>query len=463
MKFVLQLKKKKMNIDDFNKWLNEELEESESEKITENIMADLKEYRQKEEFKQRLKAQRERRDLIKKGLIAGAFLVAIGILIYMLSQNSKTVAPNQMPTQTPIEAVKPIAEQPQTPENVPTRDSLVFNAKNNRLNEKTIVLDKTSGTIAPPQYSENEVEKPNRQKLSEPITFVRPPIDTEYIYLTSSERRPVYFYTTTENERDTFTTLDLSKEKLTEIPAKVFPYTQLKVLLLNKNQLKNVSNNIAQLVHLEQLDLSKNKLTVLPKALTELANLVFLNLDENKLTALPTDIGQLKQLTTLRVHSNKLAVLPESIGQLSRLTDLDLGDNAIRVLPKEIGQLSNLKLLNLNFNVLIAVPTEIKQLKNLENLNLSFNNIKEFPLEICELSNLTALDFQNNRLWQLPKEIGQLKNLKTLDLSKNMIVRLPKEMRELKNLTYLNLKETIMDYEEIEKIRRWLPKCRIDY
>ena len=39
MKFVLQLKKKKMNIDDFNKWLNEELEESESEKITENIMS----------------------------------------------------------------------------------------------------------------------------------------------------------------------------------------------------------------------------------------------------------------------------------------------------------------------------------------------------------------------------------------------------------------------------------------
>lgn len=421
-----------MNREDAHKWLTEDMSESELEKIEVKIMADLKEYRLKEQFKQRLKTQRERREWMKNGLIALAFLVVIALLVYTVSKNPKT----EESSQTPSLSDKPIVEQQQLGANMPTNDS-IGSISNKIANSKDTVLIEPNIATSPPQYRE---EKPNTTKPAEPMTFVKPPIDTEYLYLTSSERRPVYFYTTTENERDTFTTLDLSREKLTEIPAKVFPYTQLKILLVNRNQLKQISDKIAELTHLEQLDLSQNKLTVLPKALTELSNLVSLNLESNRLTALPTDIGQLQQLTMLNMSTNKLMVLPESLGQLSRLTDLDLSDNAVKTLPQSIAQLSNLT-----------------------NLNIGINGIKEFPMGICALTNLTNLDMHDNRLYKLPKEIGQLKNLKTLDLSKNSILRLPKEIKELKNLTYLNLTDNLIGYDEMEMIRRWLPNCRIEY
>ncbi|EMO74411.1 leucine rich repeat protein [Leptospira kirschneri str. 200801925] len=47
------------------------------------------------------------------------------------------------------------------------------------------------------------------------------------------------------------------------------------------------------------LNLSKQKLTILPAEIGQLKNLYELNLYENKLTTLPKEIGQLKSLLTL--------------------------------------------------------------------------------------------------------------------------------------------------------------------
>ena len=312
-----------MNIDNFNKWLNEENSDAESEAIERALMADLKEHRLKEQFKERLKTQRERRERIKFGLITLGLVVAIGSLIYFVSRLKKTPLPIHSPIEKVGQTDKPIVAEQPLQQNLRANKSVVFAPKNNETIAMDSLLSNNAVVIQKPMPVKTVELPPSKGILSaQYLRTLRPPVDTEYLYVSHAEKRPVYFYTSTEDERDTFTTLDLSKEKLTDIPPKVFPYTQLKTLLLNNNLLKTLDIRIAELSHLEQLNLAKNKLVGLPKALTELSNLVSLNLENNKLTSLPVDIGQMLKLKTLDAHSNKLTALPLSIGQLSSLTDL---------------------------------------------------------------------------------------------------------------------------------------------
>ena len=54
------------------------------------------------------------------------------------------------------------------------------------------------------------------------------------------------------------------------------------------------------------LNLSNNKLTQMPVEIGQLIQLTTLNLSYNKLTKLPVEIGQLTQLTTLHLSDNMI-------------------------------------------------------------------------------------------------------------------------------------------------------------
>lgn len=426
-----------MTNEDINKWLNDELPESESAQMTDDIMAELKEFRLKQAFKQRLEAQRRQRIWINRTIVAAVILIALALLAYFWWLNQQSVSSQNVPSNTYGFTDKPIAEQKSLDSTEPKNDDFIQKNKDN----KPILVDSTlTSTPNAPFNPPSFIQKPAQTALPTIKPFAKPPIDTEYVYMTSSEKRPVYFYTSAENVKDTFTILDLSKEKLTEIPPSVFPYTQLKILLLNRNQLAFLSKDIAKLTHLEQLDASRNKLTALPEAFTQLMELKSLNLETNKLKALPNDIGQLSNLKILNLESNKLTSLPQSIGQLTQLTELNVSDNLLNTLPNEWHQLSNLATLNLNQN-----------------------ELKELPNDIYNLANLTVLNANHNKIWKINTTIGNLKNLKTLDLSHNYLRQLPKEIANLKNLIYLDLRENHFDFDEIRRIKMLLPNCQVDH
>lgn len=118
------------------------------------------------------------------------------------------------------------------------------------------------------------------------------------------------------------------------------------------------------------LDLSKNKLEEIPQAVYFFKNLKTLDLSRNRISFLPAEIGQLKGLIKLDLSRNKISILPPQMGQLKKLKILYLQKNSIQYLPEELAGLESLEDFNLWANELEKVPREIQQLQQLKVLNL---------------------------------------------------------------------------------------------
>ncbi|OVE75322.1 hypothetical protein BVX98_07820 [bacterium F11] len=108
-----------------------------------------------------------------------------------------------------------------------------------------------------------------------------------------------------------------------------------------------------------------------------------------------------------------------------------------------------------------AFPKEICDLTHLNQIQLANNTLQSVPPEIGKLKNLKVLNLSSNKIASLPAEMGQLQSLEKLNLAKNKLTRLPSEFKKLKRLKSLNLKKNNISPEEIEKIKSWLPKCKV--
>eukprot|EP00727_Mastigamoeba_balamuthi_P001220 m51a1_g11095 hypothetical protein (903) ;mRNA; f:15054-32764 len=149
---------------------------------------------------------------------------------------------------------------------------------------------------------------------------------------------------------------------------------------------------------LQRLDLSQNKLTELPPELGALRALRTLSLRQNWLSCVPRAVLGMAQLETLDLSCNVIAGAPRELAGCEALTELDLSSNSVSELPREMAALQRLRHLRLRANRLREVPKELGNMR-LETLELDGNQLQQLPAELCNLeSSLRSLTLSGNPL-----------------------------------------------------------------
>ncbi|CAB4281094.1 unnamed protein product [Prunus armeniaca] len=160
------------------------------------------------------------------------------------------------------------------------------------------------------------------------------------------------------------------------------------------------------------LDLTHNKIVDIPVEISKLVNLQRLVLAHNLIDRLPINLAKLESLKVMTLDANRVTSLPDELGQLVRLEQLSISGNSLQYLPETIGSLRNLKLLNVSNNKLKSLPESIGSCFSLEELQADDNSIEDLPESVCNLVHLKALCLNNNNVKQIPTNL--LKDCKAL-------------------------------------------------
>ncbi|XP_051637590.1 DISP complex protein LRCH3 isoform X7 [Manacus candei] len=172
---------------------------------------------------------------------------------------------------------------------------------------------------------------------------------------------------------------------------------------LSRNRLSELPAEACHFVSLESLNLYQNCIRYIPEAVLNLQSLTFLNISRNQLSTLPVHLCSLP-LKVLIASNNKLVSIPEEIGQLRQLTELDVSCNEIQTIPPQIGHLESLRDLNVRRNNLVRLPEELAELP-LIRLDFSCNKITTIPVCYRNLRHLQSIMLENNPLQSPPAQI----------------------------------------------------------
>ncbi|XP_025058534.1 leucine-rich repeat and calponin homology domain-containing protein 3 [Alligator sinensis] len=176
-----------------------------------------------------------------------------------------------------------------------------------------------------------------------------------------------------------------------------------KEMNLSRNRLSELPAEVCHFVSLESLNFYQNCIRYIPEAILNLQSLTFLNISRNQLSTLPVHLCSLP-LKVLIASNNKLVSLPEEIGQLRHLTELDVSCNEIQMIPPQIGNLESLRDLNVRRNHLLRLPEELAELP-LIRLDFSCNKITTIPVCYRNLRHLQTITLDNNPLQSPPAQI----------------------------------------------------------
>ena len=146
---------------------------------------------------------------------------------------------------------------------------------------------------------------------------------------------------------------------------------------------------------LEVLNLSGNRLTDLPHDLTRFKKLKVVFGSDNAFTHLPEVLGDCPQLQMVGFKANRIAHV-SAAALPPALRWLILTDNAVEHLPPELGQRPALQKLMLAGNRLTHLPDTLAAASQLELLRLSANRLQALPGWLTELPALAWLALSGN-------------------------------------------------------------------
>eukprot|EP00917_Polyrhabdina_sp_WS-2016_P020475 GHVP01043868.1.p1 GENE.GHVP01043868.1~~GHVP01043868.1.p1 ORF type:complete len:460 (-),score=65.81 GHVP01043868.1:350-1729(-) len=249
-------------------------------------------------------------------------------------------------------------------------------------------------------------------------------------------------------EKDSVTTLDLTKNELEFLPEEITQLVHLERLALGGNKIKTLPRGITRLKKLKWLDFTENSSLIIPDFLSEMNSLLGVGLSACGLKSVPSSIWKLRGLLKAAFFSNTIRQIPRDIGNLKGLLKLDLSSNMIKKLPDEIGDLRELTWINLSNNLIEELPDSIRNLTKLKELGLGNNLIKRLP-DLSTMKHLKVLAVFNNRIETIERWIGDLVYLTKLDLSSNCLTYVSKRIFYLPCCTLISLAKNRLDMIDV--------------
>ncbi|XP_020240262.1 probable LRR receptor-like serine/threonine-protein kinase At2g24230 [Cajanus cajan] len=247
--------------------------------------------------------------------------------------------------------------------------------------------------------------------------------------------------------------LDLSNNKITDLPSDFWSFSFLKSLNLSSNQISgSLTNNIGNFGLLEVFDLSSNNFSgEIPEAISSLVSLQVLKLDHNRFEQrIPSGILKCNSLVSIDLSSNQLiGTVPDGFGaSFPNLITLNLAENSINGSDLDISGLKSIVSLNISGNSFQGSVTSLFQ-GRLEVMDLSRNHFEGHISQVHSIANynwshLVYLDLSENQLsGDIFQTLNESKNLKHLNLALNRFTRqkFPK-IEMFSGLEYLNLSKT---------------------
>lgn len=132
--------------------------------------------------------------------------------------------------------------------------------------------------------------------------------------------------------------LSLARNNLTELSQRFFmQFKLLDILDLSCNKLTQLPPAAGYLAKLTYFDVSGNALTFIPDTFVGMVSLKYLDLSYNKLPSLSVCFGRMKSLNTLKISYNVMTVLPPHLGSLrDTLQTFDFTGNELVTPPLDI-------------------------------------------------------------------------------------------------------------------------------
>ncbi|XP_076848513.1 DISP complex protein LRCH3 isoform X3 [Brachyhypopomus gauderio] len=203
--------------------------------------------------------------------------------------------------------------------------------------------------------------------------------------------------------RDTVCYVDLSRNRLSELPVEVCMFVSLENLNLYQNCLRSLPESLINLQALTYLNISRNQLPTLPAHVCSLPLKVLIACN-NKLVSLPEELGQLRQLTELDVSCNEIQTLPAQVGQLEALRDLNIRRNHLVRLPPELAELPLVRL-DFSCNKVTVIPVCYRNLRHLQSMVLDNNPLQSPPAQICIKGKIHIFKYLNMEACKIAPEL----------------------------------------------------------
>jgi Leucine-rich repeat (LRR) protein len=187
------------------------------------------------------------------------------------------------------------------------------------------------------------------------------------------------------NLSETLRNLDLSKNRLSSLPADISKFKLLKQLKLETNKLESLPEAIRNVKKLEYLSVSHNSLTSLPLSLKNLSNLKQVYLNFNKLKEFPLQLLGLTNLEVVELSHNKITEIPPGMSEFYA-AELNLSQNEISVISDDLHQAPRLKILRLEENCLSleAISPSLLRDSKIHTINMDGNLFEVKQLESLE-------------------------------------------------------------------------------